>query len=113
MLVDRLWPRGLRKDATKLDDWLKDIAPSPRLRMWFSHDPERFKEFRRRYIAELKKQSAALSAIRQRAKRGPVTLLYAARDPRFNHAVVLKQVLEKSPASRAPAARKSVRRRAG
>lgn len=93
VLVDRLWPRGLRKDAAELDDWLKDVAPSPQLRTWFGHDPERFAEFAERYRAELD-GSPALADLRTRCREQPVvTLLYAARDRECNHAVVLRDVL--------------------
>ena len=92
VLVDRLWPRGLGKARAELDDWWKDLAPSPPLRIWFDHDPKRFAEFRRRYKAELKsnpQMKVAASVI----GRGKVTLLYAAKDPQINHAVVLAQEL--------------------
>jgi uncharacterized protein YeaO (DUF488 family) len=92
ILVDRLWPRGLSKKKAALDDWAKDAAPSPSLRKWFDHRPDRFIEFRKRYRAELK-GSATVKALR--ALPGKVTLLYGARDPKINHAVVLAAVLNK------------------
>jgi len=88
VLVDRLWPRGVSKARAQLDAWMKDVAPSPELRRWFDHRPERWPEFRRRYIDELK-SNPALGALRDMAAAGPVTLLYAARDAAHNEAVVL------------------------
>jgi uncharacterized protein YeaO (DUF488 family) len=93
ILVDRLWPRGLKKTDAALDDWMKDVAPSVPLRRWFDHDPERFAQFKRKYKAELR-GNAALDKLRQRGKARRVTLLYAAHDPEINHAVVLKSVLQ-------------------
>ncbi|MGH8263766.1 MAG: DUF488 domain-containing protein [Steroidobacteraceae bacterium] len=90
VLVDRLWPRGVRKETAALDDWARDLAPSPRLRQWFGHDPKRFAEFRRRYSAELAEKSEELNALARHATREPVTLLYGAKDPEVNHAIVLK-----------------------
>ena len=83
MLVDRVWPRGLRKDAARLDDWAKDVAPSAELRTWYRHDPAKFDEFRRRYIAELAQPGPgeALARLRALAAQRPVTLLTATRDP--------------------------------
>lgn len=95
VLVDRLWPRGVAKDRLKHDLWLKDIAPSPELRRWFGHDPQRWEEFRRRYVAELETKSEIVAELLERAKKQPLTLLYAARDPQHNHALVLKDYLEK------------------
>src|ERR1700761_1373855 len=80
VLVDRLWPRGLRKADAALDDWWKDLAPSPRLRAWFAHAPERFDEFKRRYTAELKENSQAKTRSKDLGKTR-ITLLYAAKDP--------------------------------
>lgn len=93
ILVDRLWPRGLKKTDAALDDWMKDVAPSVPLRRWFGHDPERFAQFKRKYKAELR-GNAALGRLRQLGKTKRVTLLYAAHDPEINHAVVLKSVLQ-------------------
>jgi uncharacterized protein YeaO (DUF488 family) len=94
ILVDRLWPRGLKKSDAALDDWMKDVAPSVPLRRWFGHDPERFAQFKRKYEAELAR-NPALSRLRQLGKVKRVTLLYAAHDPDINHAVVLKSVLQR------------------
>ncbi len=95
VLVDRLWPRGLTKDAARLDEWLKDIAPSPELRKWFGHDPERWEEFKKRYESELSKTAAKphLDRLCQLAQQGMVTLLYAAREERQNSASILRDVV--------------------
>ena len=94
-LVERLWPRGVKKEALRLDGWLKDAAPSTALRQWFGHDPAKWNEFRRRYVAELAGSPEALRPIRQAARRGNVTLLYSAHDTEHNSAVVLKGYLAK------------------
>ena len=95
VLVDRLWPRGLSKDTARIDLWLRDVAPSSALRVWFGHDPARWPEFRTRYHAELRKNSRALAPLVGRTKKGMLTLLYSARDERFNQAVALKAYLDK------------------
>jgi uncharacterized protein YeaO (DUF488 family) len=96
VLVDRLWPRGLTKKKAALDLWARDMAPSSALRKWFAHDPERYPEFRRRYRAELRPHAKDLAGLRSRAAQQPVTLLYGAREPHFNHATVLREVIERS-----------------
>ncbi|HJT08493.1 MAG TPA: DUF488 domain-containing protein [Stellaceae bacterium] len=93
ILVDRLWPRGMRKDKAALDGWMKDLAPSTELRRWFGHDPARWDGFRERYEAELAQHRDLLDELRQRARKHTVTLLFAARDEAHNEAVVLKDVL--------------------
>ena len=94
VLVDRLWPRGLKRASAGIDLWLKDVAPSAELRRWFGHDPKRWAEFQRRYRAELAEQPAALATLRGlMAKRRPLTLLYAARDAEHNNAIVLRDTL--------------------
>ena len=93
VLVDRLWPRGLRKEKAALTLWLKGIAPSPTLRKWFGHDPARWTEFTRRYRAELARNDEAVAKVVDLSKRGPVTLLYAAHDTVHNHALVLAAYL--------------------
>lgn len=93
-LVDRLWPRGVKRDALSLVDWLKDIAPSDTLRRWFAHDPSRWDTFKRRYAAELDRRQEAWRPILEVARRGTVTLLYGARDAKHNNAVALKGYLE-------------------
>ena len=98
ILVDRVWPRGLRKDAARLDDWAKDVAPSTELRKWYGHDPARFEEFRRRYLAELAAPGPreALGRLRALAADGPVTLLTATRDLSLSQAEVLAQLLREA-----------------
>ncbi|HEX7765937.1 MAG TPA: DUF488 family protein, partial [Nitrospira sp.] len=96
ILVDRLWPRGVSKVAARIDLWMRDIAPSTALRRWFNHDPAKWKEFCERYRIELREQQSLLDAVRQQAKEGPVTLVYSARDERFNQAVALQLVLKQS-----------------
>lgn len=93
ILIDRLWPRGVSKESAALDLWLKEIAPTPELRTWFGHAPERFEEFKARYEIELE-QNPALTLLRDLIKQHKnVTLLYAAHDPQINHAVVLRDYL--------------------
>ena len=104
-LIDRLWPRGVSRRRAALDAWLLELAPSSALRTWFGHDPKRWSEFSRRYRAELRAQGEALEALRHRAERMRVTLLTATREPRINHAVVLRALLLKSPAPRRRAPR--------
>jgi uncharacterized protein YeaO (DUF488 family) len=94
ILVDRLWPRGIKKEDAKIDEWLKEIAPSDELRKWFSHDPEKWQEFRRRYKKELKGQSELLKRLKVKAKKENITLLFSARDVKYNNAIVLKEVIE-------------------
>ena len=93
-LVDRLWPRGLAKEALALDGWLKDLAPSDALRRWFGHDPARWEEFQRRYAAELDARPDAWRPILEAARQGRVTLLFSARDTQHNNAVALKAYLD-------------------
>jgi uncharacterized protein YeaO (DUF488 family) len=95
VLVDRLWPRGLRKSAAAIDRWEKEVAPSPALRQWFGHDPARWDEFSRRYRAELKLKARAepIQELRAIAREHPLTLVYAAHDEQHNHAIVLREVL--------------------
>lgn len=93
MLVDRLWPRGLKKEDAAIDEWNKDIAPSPELRTWFGHDEARFEEFSARYRKELGDKDEALDKIKSIAKKQALTLVYAARDEQVNHARVLLDVL--------------------
>jgi uncharacterized protein YeaO (DUF488 family) len=93
ILVDRLWPRGVTHEEARLDDWVPDLGPSSELRRWFSHDPARFDEFRRRYTRELATKKATLTDLRRRARTRPLTLVYSARDTEHNDAVVLAEVL--------------------
>lgn len=94
-LVDRLWPRGIKKESLKINAWLKDLAPSDPLRKWFAHDPARWDEFRQRYISELDNNPEALKPIVEASRKGNITLLFSARDKERNNAVVLKEYLEK------------------
>jgi uncharacterized protein YeaO (DUF488 family) len=94
VLVDRLWPRGISKAKARLDHWMKDVAPSSRLRAWFGHRPERFAEFRKRYRKEIA-GNETLAELRKLGKRRRVTLLYGARDPEMNQAAVLLDILER------------------
>jgi uncharacterized protein YeaO (DUF488 family) len=93
-LVERLWPRGVAKAALADAGWLREVAPSPELRKWFHHDPQRWGEFRRRYFAELKQHREDLSPIIAAAHNGPVTLLYSSHDTEHNNAVALREFLE-------------------
>jgi uncharacterized protein YeaO (DUF488 family) len=93
VLVDRLWPRGLRKENAAIDHWCKDLAPSTALRQWFGHKPERWEEFSERYRGEIAKHPVALAELQSFADKGPVTLLFAAHDELHNNAVVLKELL--------------------
>ncbi|HEX9809694.1 MAG TPA: DUF488 family protein [Alphaproteobacteria bacterium] len=95
VLVERLWPRGLSKDRAALDAWLKDVAPSDGLRRWYGHVPDRWPEFRQRYRVELAGRRDLVDRLLAQAAKGPVTLLFAARDGERNSAVVLKSVLER------------------
>lgn len=91
--VDRLWPRGVSKEELDYDDWIKEIAPSNDLRKWFGHDPEKWSEFRKRYQTELKENPEAVETCLKWCRRGPVTLLYGAKDTDHNQAVVLRDYL--------------------
>lgn len=93
-LVERLWPRGVRKSALPLSGWLKEVAPSTELRKWFSHDPAKWSEFRRRYRAELAAKPEIWKLLLQAARKGTVTLVYSSPDMEHNNAVVLKAFLE-------------------
>ena len=93
ILIDRLWPRGLTKEAVAIDEWFKDIAPSTALRQWFGHDPARWQEFRRRYAGEVRQNPELLGQLRARARQGPITLVFSAHDEVHNDAVVLRDLL--------------------
>ncbi len=97
VLVDRLWPRGLSREKAKVDLWVKEIAPSDTLRIWFAHDPAKWEEFRKRYFSELDKNRKLLSMIAGKPGQ-PVTLLYGAREKKFNNAVALGEYLKKKRA---------------
>jgi uncharacterized protein YeaO (DUF488 family) len=93
-LVDRLWPRGLKKEDLKMKAWLKEVSPSPDLRKWYSHDVAKWEEFQQRYRAELKSNPKAWQLILEVARQGNVTLLYSAKDTEHNSALVLKEFLK-------------------
>jgi len=93
-LVDRLWPRGLSKASLKLDAWLKDVAPTNDLRHWYSHDPAKWDEFRRRYFADLDRNPESWAPLLAAARKGRITLLFSSREPKLNNAVALKQYLD-------------------
>jgi uncharacterized protein YeaO (DUF488 family) len=95
VLIDRLWPRGVSRQSAKLDEWVKELAPSTELRQWFGHEPGRFEEFRRRYIQELRDERPRLRALRRRARDGTLTLVYSAHDTEHNDAVVLAEILRR------------------
>jgi uncharacterized protein YeaO (DUF488 family) len=93
-LVERLWPRGMKKESLPMDEWLKDVAPSDALRHWFGHDPEKWAEFRRRYLAELEENGGTWKPLLEAAHQGNVTLLYSAHDQEHNNALALKTFLD-------------------
>jgi len=98
VLVDRLWPRGVSKAEAAIELWLKDVAPSTALRKWFGHRPERWPQFQTRYLAELK-ANPAVDALRRRAAKGPITLVFGAKDRDHNDAVVLRDLLKRGRSS--------------
>lgn len=93
ILIDRLWPRGVKKEALALDQWAKELAPSTKLRQWFGHDPALWEEFRRRYAAELRPHADLLESLRTLARTGPITLVYGAHDEAHNNAVAMRGFL--------------------
>lgn len=93
--VDRLWPRGMKKDEALFDEWLKEVSPSGELRKWFGHDPAKWPEFRKKYAEELKEKKDIIAELRDQADQGDLTLLYSAKDREHNNAVVMKELLEK------------------
>ena len=94
VLVDRVWPRGVTKEQLKMDMWLKNIAPSTQLRKWFGHDPEKWKEFRKRYFKELDSHPEEIRLLREKMQSGEVTLVFGAKEERFNNAEAIKEYLE-------------------
>jgi len=109
-LVERLWPRGIKKTSLHMDGWLKDAAPSTELRKWFGHDPKKWEAFQRRYFAELDRAPDAWAPIREAARKGAVTLLYSSHDPEYNNAVALKEYVERKAGARTHAAGGRARR---
>ncbi|MCC7420058.1 MAG: DUF488 domain-containing protein [Planctomycetaceae bacterium] len=100
ILVERLWPRGIKKEKARIDLWMKEIAPSTELRQWFQHDVEKWDEFCKRYREELKENGDAAEQLKTRLKDGPVTFVFASKDEEHNSAVVLKAFLEEWKPSR-------------
>ena len=96
ILVERLWPRGIRKDAAAINLWAKEVAPSATLRKWFDHEPDRWNEFKRRYCAELDRNRDTVDAIAKLSRDGPVTFVFGSKETRFNNAVALKEYVERS-----------------
>jgi uncharacterized protein YeaO (DUF488 family) len=94
ILIDRLWPRGLKKEDAKIDEWLRELAPSTELRKWFGHDPEKWVEFKRRFFSELRGRRDLADNIAKAARKGTVTLLFASKEERFNNAAAVKEFIE-------------------
>ncbi len=94
ILIDRLWPRGVTKEAARIDYWAKDIAPSAELRKWFGHDPTKWDEFRKRYHAELDANPKALAQLRERFGPGPVTLVFGSKEEKYNNATSLREYIQ-------------------
>ena len=94
ILIDRLWPRGLKKEDAKVDDWIKEVAPSTELRTWYGHDPKKWSEFERRFFSELQRRQDLVEGIVSASRKGTVTLLFGSREERFNNAVALKEFVE-------------------
>ena len=94
VLIDRLWPRGVKKNQARIDQWLKDIAPSTSLRKWFKHDPRKWKEFKKKYAAELEDRHEQVEKLVREARKRTVTLLFSAKDIEHNNAVALKEYIE-------------------
>ncbi len=94
ILVDRLWPRGLKKDEAEIDEWMKEIAPTDNLRKWFGHEPSKWPEFKKRYKKELEGKPEVVGRLKGYVRRGTITLVYAAKDTEHNNAVVIKEVID-------------------
>ena len=94
ILVERLWPRGLKKDEAKIDEWLREVAPSTELRKWFGHDPAKWDEFKERYWKELDKKNDIISKLAKERRGNKVTFVFAAKDQQHNNAVALKEYIE-------------------
>lgn len=105
ILVDRLWPRGLSRKAAAIDHWARDLAPSTALRQWYTHDPAKWPEFKRRYFAELRATGAAIRELVARARHHTVTLVYGSREERYNNAVALREYLRRRIRARRPGRR--------
>ncbi len=94
ILIDRLWPRGLKKKDAQIDEWVKEVAPSNELRKWFNHDPNRWAEFRKRFFTELRGKQDLVEELVSAARKGTVTLLFGSKEERFNNAVALREYIE-------------------
>jgi uncharacterized protein YeaO (DUF488 family) len=94
ILVDRVWPRGVRKEKARIDLWLREVAPSTALRKWFGHDPSKWEEFKQRYFAELDQRVSVVQELVKRSRACPITLVYSARDTKHNNAVALQEYLK-------------------
>ncbi len=108
-LIDRLWPRGVKKEQLHIDDWLKDLAPSDELRRWFGHDPKKWQEFRQRYHAELEGKQAVVDRLLSAERKGNVTLLFGAHDTEHNNAVALRDYLQEGRGGKHPRSRSHAR----
>lgn len=95
ILVDRIWPRGLTKDETHIDLWLKNLAPSTALRKWFGHEPSKWQEFHAKYLSEIENNPDEIALVREHMKQGLVTLVYSAKNTQYNNAVALKEYFQK------------------
>ena len=107
VLVDRLWPRGIRKDSLQIEAWLKELAPSTKLRLWYNHTPDKWIEFKQRYFAELEPKLEFWQPLLQTAKKGTIILLYSSRETKLNNAAALKEFLEKKIIIKPPKGKKS------
>ncbi len=94
VLIDRLWPRGIKKEEAHIDSWMKELAPSHELRKWFAHDPAKWQQFKEKYFQELQNQSEKLEQLKQKCKEGKVTLVYSTKDRKYNNAAALKEFLQ-------------------
>lgn len=97
VLVDRLWPRGLTKEQAKIDEWLRDLAPSTELRKWYEHDPAKWTEFKKRYWKELDKNPSLVAKLADECRRGTVTFVFSSKEEKINNAAALKEYIERSP----------------
>ncbi|HKN18387.1 MAG TPA: DUF488 family protein [Dissulfurispiraceae bacterium] len=95
ILVDRLWPRGIKKEEAEVEEWLKEIAPSNALRKWFAHDPSKWQEFKKKYAQEIRARSDIMQRLWKESRKATVTLVYSAKDNEHNNAVALKEIIEK------------------
>jgi len=95
ILVDRLWPRGLKKEKIKITEWLKDIAPSNEIRKWYGHEPSKWEEFKKRYAGELESKPGMIERLRMEAAKGTVTLLFSSQETKLNNAAALKEIIDR------------------